>query len=138
MATNVPVTVIGDPTLQLNDHEVAAYASGSGSRMLIFTYTVQPDDVTAGLQVIGLNLPGGSSFADASGNSLTGPFTADLRIALNLTAIMIMNNPSNGDYEIYDAAANHIAAAYSLGRVGAPWTFVGMGTFRGYQRHAVA
>ena len=43
---------------------------------------------------------------------------------------MIMNNPSNGDYEIYNIGGNAILAAYSLGQVGSPWSFVGMGTFQ--------
>ena len=46
------------------------------------------------------------------------------------TADMIMNNPSNGDYEIYNIGGNAILAAYSLGQVGSPWSFVGMGTFQ--------
>ena len=43
---------------------------------------------------------------------------------------MIMNIPSSGDYEIYDIGGNAILAAYSLGQVGPPWTFVGLGTFQ--------
>ena len=46
------------------------------------------------------------------------------------TADMIMNNPGNGDYEIYNIGGNAVLAAYSLGQVGSPWTFVGMGTFQ--------
>ena len=45
------------------------------------------------------------------------------------TAEMIMSD-GNGDYEIYDLGGNGVLAAYSLGQVGAPWTFVGMGTFQ--------
>ena len=46
------------------------------------------------------------------------------------TAVMVMSNPSNGDYEIYDVGGNAILAAYSLGQVGSPWTFVGLGTLQ--------
>ncbi len=46
------------------------------------------------------------------------------------TADMIMSNPGNGDYEIYNIGGNTILAAYPLGQVGPPWTFVGMGTFQ--------
>ena len=42
---------------------------------------------------------------------------------------MIMTDGS-GDYEIYDIGGNAILAAYLLGQVGMPWTFVGMGTFQ--------
>ena len=46
------------------------------------------------------------------------------------TADMIMNDPSNGDYEIYNIGGNAILSAYFLGQVGAPWSFVGMGIFQ--------
>ena len=46
------------------------------------------------------------------------------------TALMIMTNPSNGNYEIYDVGGNAIQAAYALGQVGSPWTFAGLGTFQ--------
>ena len=46
------------------------------------------------------------------------------------TAVMIMNNPSNGDYEIYDIGGNAILAAYLLGQVAHLVTFVGLGTFQ--------
>ena len=46
------------------------------------------------------------------------------------TALMIMTNPSNGNYEIYDVGGNGIQAAYALGQVGSPWTFAGLGTFQ--------
>ena len=45
------------------------------------------------------------------------------------TADMIMNNPSNGDYEIYDIGGNAIMAAYSLGQIEFPLEFVGLGDF---------
>ena len=37
------------------------------------------------------------------------------------TADMVMNNPSNGDYEIYDIGGNAIMAAYSLGQMDSRW-----------------
>jgi Lipase (class 3) len=46
------------------------------------------------------------------------------------TAIMVMNNPSNSDYEIYDVGSNAILAAYQLGQVGAPWRSTALGTFQ--------
>ena len=46
------------------------------------------------------------------------------------TADMILNNPSNGDYEIYDVGGNAILAAYLLTQVGAPWRFAGLGMFQ--------
>ena len=43
---------------------------------------------------------------------------------------MIMSNPSDGTYEIYNVGGNAILAAYQLGQVGAPWTFAALGTFQ--------
>jgi hypothetical protein len=46
------------------------------------------------------------------------------------TAVMIMSNPSNGTYEVYNVGGNAILAAYQLGQVGAPWTFAALGTLQ--------
>jgi len=46
------------------------------------------------------------------------------------TAVMIMSNPSNGTYEVYNVGGNAILAAYELGQVGTPWTFAALGTFQ--------
>ena len=82
MTTSAAVTVTGIPTLQLNDNEVASYASGSGSNTLTFTYTVQPSDITADLQVTSLNLPSGAAIASQAGG-LSGSVTANLGIQVN-------------------------------------------------------
>ena len=87
MTTSAAVTVTGIPTLQLNDNEVANYASGSGSNTLTFTYTVQPNDITADLQVTSLNLPSGAAIADQSGHSLSGNATGDLTIQINTPTV---------------------------------------------------
>ncbi len=79
------VTVIGTPTLQLNDNEVAAYQSGTGTDALTFTYTVQPGDNTNDLQVIGLNLPNGATIEDGAGNALTGSVAQDLALQIDTT-----------------------------------------------------
>lgn len=47
------------------------------------------------------------------------------------TAVIIMSNPSNGDYEIYNIGGNQVLAAYPLGQVSSPLSFVGLGTFQG-------
>ena len=46
------------------------------------------------------------------------------------TANMILNNSTNGDYEIYNIGGDALLAAYSLGRVGTPWIFAALGTFQ--------
>src|SRR5262249_41634010 len=46
------------------------------------------------------------------------------------TSLMIMSNPSNGTYEVYNVGGNAILAAYRLGQVGTSWTFAALGTFQ--------
>jgi len=81
--TSDAVTVSGTPTLQLNDNEVAAYQSGTGTNALTFTYTVQPGDSTADLQATGLNLPNGATIEDVAGNALTGSVAQDLALKID-------------------------------------------------------
>jgi hypothetical protein len=80
VGTSEAVTVTGTPTLQLNDNEVATYLRGAGTSALTFTYTVQPGDNTADLQVTGLNLPNGAKIEDGAGNGLTGSVAQDLAL----------------------------------------------------------
>jgi hypothetical protein len=47
------------------------------------------------------------------------------------TADMIMNDSSNGDYEIYDIGQNTVLAAYPLTQIGSPWQVAGLGGFNG-------
>jgi hypothetical protein len=82
MTTSAPVTVIGTPTLQLNDGESATYASGSGTYTLTFDYTVQGSDSVSALQVLGLNLPNGAAIQSSTG-SLSGPMSTNLGISIN-------------------------------------------------------
>ena len=83
--TSEVVNVTGTPTLQLNDNEVATYSTGSGTNTLTFTYTVQPGDNVADLQVTGLNLPSGATIQDAAGNNLSGSVRGDLGIQIDTT-----------------------------------------------------
>ena len=44
---------------------------------------------------------------------------------------MVMSNPTNGDYEIYDVGGNTIKSAYTLaGEISTGWSFLGLGTFQ--------
>ena len=80
------LTVIGTPTLQLNDNEAAIYSIGSGTNALTFVYMVQPGDSTPDLQVTGLNLPNGAGIIDGNGNSFSDSFARDLSIQINTSA----------------------------------------------------
>jgi hypothetical protein len=74
---NVAVTTTGGtPTLALNDGGTAAYAGGSGSSALTFSYTVGAGQNTSDLTVTTLNLNGGT-IKDAAGNAavVTGAAT---------------------------------------------------------------
>ena len=63
------VSVIGTPTLTLNDGGTALYdAVHSTATNLVFNYTVQPGQNTADLTVTGTNL-NGAIITDAAGNS---------------------------------------------------------------------
>jgi hypothetical protein len=46
------------------------------------------------------------------------------------TANMILNNHTNGNYEIYNIGGDALLAAYYLGQIGTPWHFAALGTFR--------
>jgi len=70
------VNVAGTPTLLMSTGETASYSSGSGSSTLIFKYTTATAESTTGLQIIALNVPGGATITDASGNA------ADLLVAI--------------------------------------------------------
>jgi Bacterial Ig domain len=63
------VTVVGTPTLALNDGGTATYTSGAGTNALTFNYTVLAGQNTPDLMVTALNLPTGAKIADASGNA---------------------------------------------------------------------
>ena len=85
------VIVTGTPALQLNDNEVATYTKGSGTSALTFSYTVQPGDDAADLQVTGLNLPNGATIKDGTGLSLSNAVTGNLGIQIDTT----MTAPTN-------------------------------------------
>lgn len=68
LAFNEAVTVTGNPTLALNDGNVATYVGGSGTGALTFKTTVaSTDTTTSALAITGVNLPSGASIKDSSG-----------------------------------------------------------------------
>ena len=87
MGMSEAVTVTGTPTLQLSDHEVATYTTGSGSNTLTFNYVVQPGDNVTDLQVTGLNLASGAAIQDQAGNGLSGNVNGNLGLQINTTSI---------------------------------------------------
>ena len=104
------VTVTGLPTLQLNDNEVAAFAGGSRTTALTFSYTVQSNDKTPDLQVTGLNLPSGASITDQGGQGLPASVSGDLAIAVNTATVQ---QEINGLYvTLYGIAATHAGISY--------------------------
>ena len=124
----------GTPTLALSDNEVARYTSGSGTGVLTFSYTVQPGDDTADLQVTGLNLPSGATIADSAGHALSGGVAQDLNLQINKfinsgngewSGSGNLNNPS--DWLVFDTSTNQVVQATypSAGAV-----FVGGGTLQ--------
>ena len=67
LAFNSAVTVVGKPTLTLNDGGTATYASGSGTSALTFTYTVAAGQNTPDLMVTQVNLPSGVTIKNSAG-----------------------------------------------------------------------
>ena len=87
-----PATVTGIPELALNDSEVATYTGGSGTDTLTFSYTVQPGDNIADLQITGLNFPNGASI-DVNGSNLT-TISGDLGLQIDTIAPSVVPPPS--------------------------------------------
>jgi hypothetical protein len=81
-----PVAVTGTPELQLNDSEVAAYTGGTGTSSLTFSYTVQPGDNIADLQVQGLLLNNGTIKDGVGSNALVANAVADLHLQIDTAA----------------------------------------------------
>jgi VCBS repeat-containing protein len=98
------VNVTGTPELQLNDNEVATYTGGSGTGALTFSYTVQPTDNTADLQVQSLLLNGGS-IKDGAGNDavLTNAAT-DLHLQVDTTT------PTVSSINLVNSTPNHASS----------------------------
>ncbi len=97
-------TVTGAPTLQLSDNEVATYVGGSGTTVLRFSYTVQPGDGAADLQVTGLDLPSGATIADAGGQALSTAVTADLGLRIITLVTNLTTAEDHLVYLLYQAA----------------------------------
>ena len=88
----------GIPALALNSGGTATYVSGSGSRTLIFTYTVQASDRANDLQISSL-ISNGSILQDLAGNYLT-------TIAYNPNGTLIVQSQSsNAPVELSAIAA---------------------------------
>ena len=63
------VTVVGAPTLSLNDRGTATYAGGSGTSALTFSYTIGTTDIpVSALAITAVNLPNGATIEDEGGN----------------------------------------------------------------------
>ena len=96
------VTVMGTPTLTLNDGGIATYTSGSGTNALTFSYTIGATDTTVpALAITQVNLPAGATVMDAAGNAanLSGALTSFPGLAIDppLVLISISESPSTGD-----------------------------------------
>ena len=96
------MTVVGTPTLSLNDGGSAVYASGSGGRTLSFTTTVAAGDSdVAALAITGVGLAGGAAIADGAGNpaNLAGALVSFSGLAIDATAptvTAVLASPSLG------------------------------------------
>ena len=110
-ATNV-VTSGGTPTLALvmgTTTVQAAYASGSGSTALVFTYTILANQTdTDGISIAANSLAlNGGTLRDAAGNAVTLTHTA---VAANTGYLVDTLAPTNQD-TVFAAAVSKTAAA---------------------------
>jgi hypothetical protein len=99
------VTVTGTPTLTLNDGGTATYASGSGTNVLTFSYTVAASDRSVStLAITQANLPAGATITDAAGNAadLSGAVTTFPGLGIDPPPILtsIAESPSTGDLNV--------------------------------------
>jgi plastocyanin len=94
------VTVTGTPALILNDGGTANYHGGSGTSVLIFTYTVANAQNTPALAVTGNNLNGTTTaIKSATGNAadLTGADVTFSGLAIGATVKSVTASPASGD-----------------------------------------
>ena len=99
------VTVTGAPTLTLNDGGTATYTGGSGTSALTFRYTVGASDSSvSALAITQVNLPGGATIKDGSGNAadLSNALATFFNLAVDQsspgpTLSSITESPSTGD-----------------------------------------
>jgi hypothetical protein len=145
-------TAGGSPTVTLNDGATATYDAGASNLplgVLVFDYTIGAGQTSSNLEITGVH-PNNAVILDPGGNvpDFSAALDAPTYLQINMmtspppppgpnppppgdtTALMIMSNPSNGTYEVYDVGGNAILAAYQLGQVGTPWTFAALGTFQ--------
>ncbi|CAN7347961.1 Ig-like domain-containing protein [Massilia sp. LjRoot122] len=114
------VTVVGQPTLQLETgatDRVATYSGGSGSNTIAFSYTVQAGDLTSDLDVVGtgaLQLNGGS-IRDAAGNdavlALAAPGAAG---SLGAARSIVVDGAAPTDIALSNAAITTLDGAHAV------------------------
>ena len=137
------VTVVGAPTLLLNDGGTATYQSGTGTNTLAFSYTVANPQHTADLAVTGTALTG-ATIADAAGNAadLSGvvinpagtlriigqPISSDFNG--NGTSDILFRDPASGNFSDFVMTNGQPAFAY-IGIADPHLQAVGVGDFQG-------
>jgi hypothetical protein len=117
--------------------EGAKNGNAAGNRTDLFSAIIGlniPNGATFWIRWTGADIPGGDDGLAIDDFSLTPLGTAvpepNPPPPAGTTALMIMSNPTNGTYEVYNVGGNAILAAYQLGQVGTPWTFAALGTFQ--------
>ncbi len=100
LAMSEAVTVIGTPTLTLNDGGTATYSGGSGTSALTFSYTVGAGQNTSTLAATAVN----GTITDLAGNvlstaNLPASFTGVVIDTLTPTISSLVESPSSGDFD---------------------------------------
>src|SRR5262249_5769785 len=137
-----PLATNGTQAFGINDagQIVGTYDNATGTHAFIYSggnFTTVDDPVTGHTFAHGINNSSqiAGTLSDGTGNhgflETTIPNPAP---PPGTAALMIMSDPSNGTYEVYNVGGNAILAAYQLIQVGTSWTFAALGTFQAGDR----
>ncbi|WP_421696433.1 arabinofuranosidase catalytic domain-containing protein [Aestuariivirga sp.] len=136
VTANEPVTVTGTPRIAIDvggTARYAAFAAGSGTSALTFSYAVQAGDFDADGIDVGTQLDlNGATITDAAGNpmaalSFTKPETSALKVQTYTAAYTSTANPAAVSFTISKAPIN-AAFNYTISSNGGSETVTGSGT----------
>ncbi|MBF0159112.1 MAG: hypothetical protein HQL58_06265, partial [Magnetococcales bacterium] len=138
------VTVTGTPQLTLETgttDEVVSYVSGSGSRYLVFSYTVQSGDTSSDLDYVStssLSLNGGTIATSGTAATLTLPSTGSgfslsgmSDVVVDTTAptvTSVSSTTSDGSYVTGDVIAITVVFSEAVTVTGTPYLTLETGT----------
>jgi len=127
------VSVSGKPALTLNSGGSAAYVSGAGSNVLVFSYTVGAGETSDDLAITGVNLNGGR-IADAAGNTAQmagvivdpeGTLTVNMDQPQAAEPLFLINGTDANDTIMVTSAMTHVDGGAGIDVAWFDWGSVG-------------